>query len=50
MSNVPTGAAAGARLPRSALAFGRDNRAVLEGILGYPPERIAELAERAVPL
>ncbi|MFQ5697151.1 MAG: CaiB/BaiF CoA transferase family protein [Myxococcota bacterium] len=36
------------RLPRSALHFGRDNRYVLETLLGYPPERIGELAERGV--
>jgi crotonobetainyl-CoA:carnitine CoA-transferase CaiB-like acyl-CoA transferase len=37
-----------ARVPERALGFGRDNRAVLEGILGYPPERIADLAARGV--
>jgi len=37
-----------ARVPERALGFGRDNRAVLEGILGYPPERIAELTEQGV--
>ena len=36
------------RLPERAIGFGRDNRAVLEGILGYPPERIAELEARGV--
>ena len=36
------------RVPDRALGFGRDNRAVLESILGYPPERIAELAARGV--
>ena len=36
------------RTPGSALSFGRDNRAVLEGILGYAPERIAALAARGV--
>ena len=39
-----------ARVPASALSFGRDNRAVLEGILGYGPERIAELAARGILL
>jgi crotonobetainyl-CoA:carnitine CoA-transferase CaiB-like acyl-CoA transferase len=37
-----------ARVPESALSFGRDNRYVLETLLGYPPERIAELAEKGV--
>ena len=37
-----------ARVPERALHFGRDNRYVLEEILGYPPERIAELAEQGV--
>jgi crotonobetainyl-CoA:carnitine CoA-transferase CaiB-like acyl-CoA transferase len=37
-----------ARVPESALSFGRDNRAVLEDILGYTPEQIAQLAERGV--
>ncbi len=39
-----------ARAPRQALSFGRDNRAVLEGILGYSPERIADLAARGILL
>src|SRR3990170_1474318 len=34
-----------ARIERSATTFGRDNQYVLETILGYGPERIAELAE-----
>ena len=38
------------RVPKSALSFGRDNRAVLEEILGYTPERIALLAEQGVLL
>jgi len=38
------------RVPPSALSFGRDNRYVLESILGFPPERIAELAEKGVLL
>jgi crotonobetainyl-CoA:carnitine CoA-transferase CaiB-like acyl-CoA transferase len=37
-----------ARVPESSLGFGRDNRAVLEGVLGYPPERIADLEARGV--
>jgi crotonobetainyl-CoA:carnitine CoA-transferase CaiB-like acyl-CoA transferase len=37
-----------ARVPESSLDFGRDNRAVLESILGYSPERIAELEARGV--
>ena len=37
-----------ARRPERALSFGRDNRYVLETILGYSPERIAGLAERGV--
>lgn len=37
-----------ARVPQSALHFGRDNRFVLETLLCYSPERIAELAERGV--
>jgi benzylsuccinate CoA-transferase BbsF subunit len=36
------------RVPERALGFGRDNRAVLEGILGYPPERVADLEARGV--
>ena len=36
------------RVPDSALSFGRDNRYVLETLLGYTPERIAELAEKGV--
>ena len=39
-----------ARVPERALCFGRDNRAVLEGILGYAPERIAALAAAGVLL
>jgi hypothetical protein len=35
-------------VPESAIHFGRDNRDVLERILRYPPERIAELAEQGV--
>ncbi len=37
-----------ARVPPSALNFGRDNREVLEQILGYSPDRIAALAERGI--
>ena len=37
-----------ARRPERAVAFGRDNRYVLETLLGYSPERIAGLAERGV--
>ena len=36
------------RRPNRALNFGRDNREVLESILGYSPEEIAGLAERKV--
>jgi crotonobetainyl-CoA:carnitine CoA-transferase CaiB-like acyl-CoA transferase len=36
------------RVPESSLSFGRDNRAVLESILGYSPERIADLEARGV--
>jgi crotonobetainyl-CoA:carnitine CoA-transferase CaiB-like acyl-CoA transferase len=32
-----------ARIPERALSMGRDNRLVLESILGYAPERVAEL-------
>jgi crotonobetainyl-CoA:carnitine CoA-transferase CaiB-like acyl-CoA transferase len=32
------------KVPENALSFGRDNRYVLEEILGYSPERIAQLA------
>jgi crotonobetainyl-CoA:carnitine CoA-transferase CaiB-like acyl-CoA transferase len=39
-----------ARVPERAVSFGRDNRAVLEDILGYAPERIAELAAAGVLL
>ena len=34
-----------ARRPERALSLGRDNRAVLEQILGYPAERIEQLLE-----
>ena len=37
-----------ARRPERAVTFGRDNRYVLETLLGYSPERIAGLAERGV--
>ena len=37
-----------ARVPESALSFGRDNRYVLETLLGYAPERIAALAEKGI--
>ncbi|MEE2663790.1 MAG: CoA transferase [Myxococcota bacterium] len=37
-----------ARRPERALHFGRDNRLVLESILGYAPERIDELEARGV--
>ena len=37
-----------ARQPERALGFGRDNRRVLEELLGYDAERIAGLAERGV--
>ena len=37
-----------ARAPESSLGFGRDNRSVLESILGYPPGRVAELEARGV--
>jgi len=37
-----------ARVPERAIHFGRDNRLVLESILGYAPERIADLAARGV--
>jgi crotonobetainyl-CoA:carnitine CoA-transferase CaiB-like acyl-CoA transferase len=37
-----------ARLPESALYYGRDNRYVLETILGYSPEQIAALAAEGV--
>ena len=30
------------------MQFGRDNRELLERILGYSPEQIAALAERSV--
>ena len=36
------------RVPETALHFGRDNRHVLESILGYGPERIADLSARGV--
>jgi crotonobetainyl-CoA:carnitine CoA-transferase CaiB-like acyl-CoA transferase len=36
------------RVPERALGFGRDNRRVLESILGYSPERIDELTARGV--
>jgi crotonobetainyl-CoA:carnitine CoA-transferase CaiB-like acyl-CoA transferase len=35
-----------ARRPERALTLGRDNRMVLEDLLGYPPDRIADLEER----
>lgn len=37
-----------ARDPEQALSLGRDNDFVLETILGYPPERVAELAKEGV--
>jgi len=37
-----------ALVPESALSFGRDNREVLESILGYSPEQIADLAARGI--
>ena len=37
-----------ARVPENALSFGRDNQRVLESILGYSSERIAELSARGV--
>jgi len=37
-----------ARTPERALTLGRDNRMVLEKLLGYTPERIAELEERGI--
>jgi crotonobetainyl-CoA:carnitine CoA-transferase CaiB-like acyl-CoA transferase len=37
-----------ARDPERALSLGRDNAYVLETILGYPPERVADLAARGV--
>jgi crotonobetainyl-CoA:carnitine CoA-transferase CaiB-like acyl-CoA transferase len=37
-----------ARRPERALSLGRDNRYVLETLLGYSPERIAELAAHGV--
>ena len=36
------------RVPESALSFGRDNRKVLEEILGYPPERIEALTAKGI--
>jgi len=36
------------QVPESAIGFGRDNRHVLESILGYPPERVDELTARGV--
>ncbi len=39
---------AAARIPERALSLGRDNRKVLESLLGYTPERIASLEERGV--
>jgi crotonobetainyl-CoA:carnitine CoA-transferase CaiB-like acyl-CoA transferase len=38
------------RRPEKALSFGRDNRLVLETLLGYTPEKIAALAEAGVLL
>ncbi len=37
-----------ARTPERAITLGRDNRSVLEEILGYSPERIADLEAREV--
>ena len=39
-----------ARRPKKAISFGRDNRYVLETMLGYSPERIAGLAEAGILL
>jgi crotonobetainyl-CoA:carnitine CoA-transferase CaiB-like acyl-CoA transferase len=41
-------ARAAPRQPGRALSLGRDNRHVLEHLLGYSPARIADLAERGV--
>jgi crotonobetainyl-CoA:carnitine CoA-transferase CaiB-like acyl-CoA transferase len=37
-----------AQVPARALSFGRDNERVLGEVLGYPPERIADLTARGV--
>jgi crotonobetainyl-CoA:carnitine CoA-transferase CaiB-like acyl-CoA transferase len=37
-----------ARVPERALSLGRDNGYVLETILGYAPERVADLAARGI--
>jgi crotonobetainyl-CoA:carnitine CoA-transferase CaiB-like acyl-CoA transferase len=37
-----------ARTPEHSLTLGRDNRYVVETLLGYSPERVAELEERGV--
>jgi len=37
-----------ARTPDGAITLGRDNHLVLDSLLGYTPERIAELEERGV--
>ncbi len=37
-----------AREPERALSLGRDNRSVLETLLGYSPGRVADLVERGV--
>jgi crotonobetainyl-CoA:carnitine CoA-transferase CaiB-like acyl-CoA transferase len=37
-----------ARVPERALSFGRDNERVLGEILGYAPERIADLTAQGV--
>jgi crotonobetainyl-CoA:carnitine CoA-transferase CaiB-like acyl-CoA transferase len=34
--------------PKAAIHFGRDNEAVLKGVLGYSEEKIAELSEKGV--
>jgi crotonobetainyl-CoA:carnitine CoA-transferase CaiB-like acyl-CoA transferase len=35
-------------VPECAIGFGRDNRRVLESILGYSPERVEELVAKGV--
>jgi crotonobetainyl-CoA:carnitine CoA-transferase CaiB-like acyl-CoA transferase len=37
-----------AQVPERALSFGRDNRNVLESILGYSPERVDRLVAKGV--
>ncbi len=48
LGDMARGPRSPARIPEHALSLGRDNRYVLEELLAYPPERIAELEGEGV--